>query len=130
MAKKLLRVNLDTSFSLLGISCHLKDFRFAWTINKYLQLDFKKSKPYTKEKNQEFSHYAQELDLETIYLFANKSQNGFIVTKMKQVDYWMLFKNTLDERAKQHYLTKIRDIDSVLAVFEEENKKIKEYFVF
>ena len=49
---------------------------------------------------------------------------------MKQVDYWMLFKNTLDERAKQHYLTKIRDIDSVLAVFEEENKKIKEYFVF
>ena len=130
MTKKLLRVNLDTNFSLLGISCHLKDFRFAWTINKYLQLEFKKSKPYIKEENQEFSHYTQELDLEPIYLFANKGQNGFIVTKKKQVDYWMLFKNTLDEKAKQNYLNKIRDIDSVLAVFEEENKKIKEYFVF
>ena len=103
MTKKLLRVNLDTNFSLLGISCHLKDFRFAWTINKHLQLEFKKSNPYIKEENQEFSHYTQELDLEPIYLFANKGQNGFIVTKMKQLDYWMLFKNTLDEKAKQNY---------------------------
>ena len=54
MTKKLLRVNLETTFSLLGISCHLKDFRFAWTINKYLQLDFKKSKPYIKEKIKSF----------------------------------------------------------------------------
>jgi len=130
MAKKLLRVSLDTTFSLFGISCHLKDFRFAWTINRHLQLDFKKSNPYIKEKKQEFSQYVYQLDLETIYLFANKSQSGFIITKMKHVDYWILFENILDKKAKQQFLNKIRGIECVLTAFEEENRQIKEHFVF
>ena len=130
MAKKLLRVSLDTNFSLFGISCHLKDFRFAWTINRHLQLDFKKSNPYIKEKKQEFSQYVYQLDLETIYLFANKSQSGFIITKMKHVDYWILFENILDKKAKQQFLNKIRSIEYVLTAFEEENRQIKEHFVF
>ena len=69
------------SFSLFGISCHLKDFRFAWTINKSLSVDFKKSKPYIKGDDLEFSQYEHQLDLDTIYLFANKSQDGFLITK-------------------------------------------------
>ena len=54
MAKQLLRIDLDTSFFLFGISCHLKDYRFAWTINKSLRDDFKKSKaPQFKGKSAE-----------------------------------------------------------------------------
>ena len=75
MAKQLLRIELDTSFYLFGVSCHLKDFRFAWTINKSLSIDFKKSKPYLKGSNLEFSQYKHPLDLDSIYLFSNKSQN-------------------------------------------------------
>ena len=81
MAKQLLRIDLDTSFSLFGISCHLKDFRFAWTINKSLSVDFKKSRPYIIGNDLEFSQYEYQLDLDTIYLFANKSQDGFLITK-------------------------------------------------
>lgn len=130
MAKQLLRIELDTSFSLFGISCHLKDFRFAWTINKSLSVDFKKSKPYLKGSNLEFSQYKHPLDLDTIYLFSNKSQNGFLVTKKKQVDYWILFNKTVDEKTVSHYISKIRKTQSVLTVFEEDNKQIKEHFVF
>ena len=86
MAKQLLRIDLDTSFPLFGISCHLKDFRFAWTINKSLRVDFKKSKPYIKGEDLEFSKYEHQLDLDTIYLFANKGQDGFLITKKKQVN--------------------------------------------
>ena len=130
MAKQLLRIELDTSFSLFGVSCHLKDFRFAWTINKSLSIDFKKSNPYLKSSNLEFSQYKHPLDLDTIYLFSNKSQNGFLVTKKKQVDYWILFNKTVDEKTVSHYISKIRKIQSVLTVFEEDNKQIKEHFVF
>ena len=130
MAKQLLRVELDTSFSLFGISCHLKDFRFAWTINKTLSVDFKKSKPYIKGNDLEFSQYEHQLDLDTIYLFANKSQDGFLITKKKQVDYWILFHNTIDEKTVSHFVSTIRKTQSVLAVFEEENNQIKEHFVF
>ena len=130
MAKQLLRIELDTSFYLFGVSCHLKDFRFAWTINKSLSIDFKKSKPYLKGSNLEFSQYKHPLDLDSIYLFSNKSQNGFLVTKKKQVDYWILFNKTVDEKTVSHYISKIRKTQSVLTVFEENNKQIKEHFVF
>jgi hypothetical protein len=130
MAKQLLRIDLDTSFSLFGISCHLKDFRLAWTINKSLSVDFKKSNPYIKGDDLEFSQYEHQLDLDTIYLFANKSQDGFLITKKKQVDYWILFHNTVDEKTVSHYISTIRKTHSVLAVFEEDNKQIKEHFVF
>lgn len=130
MAKQLLRIELDTSFSLFGISCHLKDFRFAWIINKSLSVDFKKSKPYIKGDDLEFSQYEHQLDLDTIYIFANKSQDGFLITKKKQVDYWILFHNTIDEKTVSHFVSTIRKTQSVLAVFEEDNKQIKEHFVF
>lgn len=130
MVKQLLRIDLDTSFSLFGISCHLKDYRFAWTINKSLNIEFKKSKPYVKAQDLEFSQYDYQLDLDTIYLFANKSHDGYLITKKKQIDYWVLFHNTIDENVVSHYVNLIRNTQFVLAVFEEKNKKIKEHFVF
>ena len=130
MAKQLLRIDLDTSFSLFGISCHLKDYRFAWTINKSLNIEFKKSKPYVKAQDLEFSQYDYQLDLDTIYLFANKSHDGYLITKKKQIDYWILFHNTIDENVVSHYVNLIRNTQFVLTVFEEKNKKIKEHFVF
>ena len=130
MAKQLLRIELDTSFSLFGISCHLKDYKFAWTINKSLNFKFKKAKPYTRDVNVEFSQYKYQIDLDTIYLFANKSRQGFLVTKKKEVDYWMLFNNTFDEKTVSYDIGAIRKTRSVLAVFKEDNKKIKEHFVF
>ena len=130
MAKQLLRIDLDTSFFLFGISCHLKDYRFAWTINKSLRVDFKKSKPYIKGEDLEFSQFEYQLDLDTIYLFANKSHDGFLITKNKQVYYWLMFHNTVDENVISHFINSIRNTQSVLAVFEEENINIKEQFVF
>ena len=130
MAKQLLRIELDTSFSLFGISCHLKDYKFAWTINKSLSVEFKKAKAYPRDGNLEFSQYKYQIDLDTIYLFANKSRQGFLITKKREVDYWMLFNNTFDEKTVSHYISAIRKTRPVLAVFKEDNKKIKEHFVF
>ena len=76
MGKQLLRIDLDVSFYLFGISCHLKDYRFAWTINKSLNVDFVKTKPFLKDAELEFSQYEYQLDLNKIYLFSNKSPNG------------------------------------------------------
>jgi hypothetical protein len=130
MGKQLLRIDLDVSFYLYGISCHLKDYRFAWTINKSLNIDFAKTKPFLKDAELEFSLYEYQLDLDTVYLFSNKSQNGFLIPKKRQVDYWMMFQNSSDEDAVQHFVNSMRNTQSVLAVFEETNNKIKEQFVF
>ena len=130
MAKQLLRIDLDTSFHLYGISCHLKDYRFAWTVNKSLGVEFKKTKPYTTVDGLEFSKYEYQMYLETIFLFANKSKNGFLIKKKKEVDYWMMFHQSFEEKYINNFVTILRTLQPVLVVFEEKNNQTKEYFVF
>ena len=130
MGKQLLRIELDVSFYLFGISCHLKDYRFAWTLNKSLNTDFAKTTPFFKDVDFEFSQYEYQLDLDKVYLFSNKCPNGFLIPKKRQVDYWMMFQNSSDQEVVQYFVDSTRNTQSVLAVFEENNKKIKEHFVF
>ena len=130
MAKQILRIEIDTSFSLYGISCHLKDFRFAWTINNELNINFIKTKPYIKNKKQEFSKYEYELQEDKIFCFANKSKDGFLIPKRKQVDYWVLFQNTIDKKRIKNIIKSIHKNQHVLAIFEENKIEIKENFVF
>ena len=85
---------------------------------------------YSRNVNLEFSQYKYQIDLDTIYLFANKSRQGFLITKKKEVDYWILFHNTFDEKTVSNYISTIRKTRQILAVFKEDNKKIKEHFVF
>ena len=43
MKKNQLLSEIDLDFSLVGISCHHKDYRFVWLLNKALQSDFTKT---------------------------------------------------------------------------------------
>jgi hypothetical protein len=63
-------------------------------------------------------------------IFSNKSQDGFLVPKKKQVDYWLLLQKDVDEQDVQQYARLIRQSDFILVVFEENDRKIKEQFVF
>ena len=40
--KKVLNVDEDYDFSVLGLSCHAKDYRLCWEINKALGTDLEK----------------------------------------------------------------------------------------
>ena len=53
-----------------------------------------------------------------------------MVPKKKQVDYWLLLQKEVDEQDVQQYARLIRQSDFVLAVFEENDRKTKEQFVF
>ncbi|MDB2675230.1 IPExxxVDY family protein [Flavobacteriales bacterium] len=127
----MLRIELDVSFSLLGISCHLKDYRFAWTLNHTLRTNFFKTTPYISyDSKAEFSRYQHLSDSDEILVFSNKSQDGFLVSKKKQVDYWLLLQKEVDKQDVQHYARLIQQSEYVLAVFEENDRKTKEQFVY
>lgn len=127
----MLRIELDVSFSLLGISCHLKDYRFAWTLNHTLRTHFFKTTPYVSyDTKAEFARYEHQSDSEELMIFSNKSQDGFLVPKKKQVDYWLLLQKEIDKQEVQRYTRLIRQSEFVLAVFEENDRKTKEQFVY
>jgi hypothetical protein len=131
MAKKTLRIDLDVGFSLLGVSCHLKDYRFAWTLNHALGTNFKKEDPFIiEESEQEFSRYIHHTDSEEMIMFSNKSTNGYLVRKKKEVDYWIKFHEDIDQETTKFTLETLRQNNLVLAVFEEHDRITKEQFVY
>lgn len=131
MGKQLLRIEPDVSFFLFGIHCHFKDFRFAWHLNQILNKKFKKISPFILEKTKsEFSRYQDQNESENTYLFSNKSPNGFLVTKKKNVDYWLFLNEETEKDTTKTYQQLINRSKHVLLAFEEKDKKIKEQFLF
>ena len=131
MRKQLLRIEPDVSFSLLGIHCHFKDFRFVWTMNQVLKTEFHKMNPYIVEKTKaEFSRYQFQKDTECSFIFSNKSPYGFLIPKKKNVEYWVFLNENIDTQTTAHYKQIITNCKYILAVFEEKDTKTKEQLLF
>lgn len=131
MRKQLLRIEPDTSFSLLGIHCHFKDFRFAWLINRVLNKKYRKIDPFILPRTKaEFSRYQDTNESENTYIFSNTSVQGFLVPKKKNVNYWLFINEKMEKEGLNYYQKLMNNSQHILAVFEEKDKKIKEQFLF
>ena len=130
MNKQQLRFQIELDFSLVGMSCHLKDYRFIWLLNKILHVDFTKKKtPLLDYNNSCFSQFEYLIDVSTAYIFANRGPTGYLVKEKKQVDYWLKLEEPENERTN-NWIKEIRTIPQVLVAYEENLEKIKEQFIF
>jgi len=127
MAKKIL---LDARaepayFSLIGISCHLKDYRLSYLLNQ--QLEFSLSKlddlPHPLPGAQEpaefsYYYYRDEDRRQTWSLIANRSQDAVLIPPLKQTDFLLLVEGEFRKAQKEEVLHSIRIIPNVLTAFE------------
>lgn len=131
MAKLHLNVGLEVDFHLIGISCHLKDYRFVWQVNKALEANFCKTEFYEHFDNKLFfSNYKYNTDNQDVYIISNKSQGGYLLKKTKQIDYWLKVSYKIDNKTLDIWIDKIKKIDDVLAITRIETNKQKEHFIF
>jgi hypothetical protein len=131
MAKLHLNVGLEIDFHLIGISCHLKDYRFIWHINNALKSDFCKTEFYEHFDNKLFfSNFKYNIDNQEVYIISNKSQGGYLLKKTKQIDYWLKVNHNIDNNMLDGWMEEIIKIDDVLAITRIETNKQKEYFIF
>lgn len=130
MKKQQLQFEIELDFALVGISCHLKDYRFVWSLNKALQSNFIKTKQFCLHDSEcRFSQFEYSMELSTAYVFANRSPQGYLVSSKPQVDYWLRLEEPDDERL-QSWMQSIRAIPQVLVAYEEASEKVKEQFIF
>ena len=131
MGKTRFHIEIETNFHLIGISCHFKDYRFVWQLNKYLGTDFVKKEEYSPYKKEGFfSNFEYKVDHEKIHVFSNRSQDGYLVKKKKQVDFWLMIKHSFNDELLAQWLNKINQFPDVLALYKEEDEKTKEIFLF
>lgn len=121
-------------FTLIGISCHMKDYRISYLLNKQLGSDFLKMEDLkvalnNKKEPAEFSlyHYLDEDYFNTYYLLANRSQDYVLAPEIKQVDFLLIVEGELRKAKKDRLIKCIRNIPNVLTAYEIKFAEIKNY---
>ena len=137
MSKVLLTIDDDYDFGLIGISCHAKDYRICWEINKVLNTNLVRSDDYEINKKGEISihsfyEYYDEANQVELYLIANKGGKGSLIPEQKTTDFFLLLKGNISDNQMNHLINKINNLRLVIAAFliNPENLKSKQNLLF
>jgi hypothetical protein len=137
MSKTLLTLDDDYDFSLIGISCHAKDYRICWEINNSLNISLIRVEDYEIRKKKEISKFSfyefiDENNYIDYYLIANKGNKGNLIKEQKTTDFFLLLKGNISDNQLNDILSKINALNLVLTAFKimPESLKSKQNLIF
>lgn len=130
MSKILLSFDEDYDFTLVGISCHSKDYRLCWEINKALNIDLiRKDDLEIRKKGNVNSHsfyeYVDEENYLEYFLISNRGDNGFLIPEQKRVDFFLMAKGNISDNHTNDIICKINALSLVLTSFSIDPELLK-----
>lgn len=132
MNKLTLKYELDIDFSLIAITCPLKDYRLCYYVNKATGLDLHKIEDHEilleSRKSIYFGRYLFENtnDHTVYYLLNNKGvEGGILIPEMRGTDFFLLVRNAIDEELLAWQINQISQIQEVLVAKEIDPYKLK-----
>lgn len=122
----------DYEFLLFGISCHLKDYRVAWYLNKQLKLDLVRNEVAlntSKNEHHVFSIYksADEANRLTYYLLDNYSEEFSLVKNLKQYDFFVIVEGYIDLFDEHEFIMRLKQVDHLQMVAQEDPVVLKKF---
>jgi len=127
-----LKVDQDDEHILLGIVSAEPDYKLTLSLNRILKLSLKNTAPLkvSGEKGNEitfsrFSDLSGAPDISFI-LISNRSGNNFLLKKLKNIDYLLSVRDPDIISSIENLSSKLREIDSVTAVFNIDISTIKD----
>jgi hypothetical protein len=136
MAKKIFLESRSepTYYTLVGISCHHRDYRISFLLNQALEFNLVKHEDLTvpvagSEGTSCYSFYFyRDEDLRNAYyLLSNRSDEQVLIPEMKQVDFILIVEGEFTKNRKDTVLKAIRNIPNVLMANEIKFTAIKNY---
>lgn len=131
MAKKLkLTAEQGPGFFLIGIACHLKDYRMALLLNQKLHFRFYRIEDLVSGepgagRQYAFFHHDHRDERRSYFLIENHHPEGRLVPEQKGVDYFMVIDDIPETAIIEGLLKSIKEIPQVMAVFVVDPAKIK-----
>lgn len=118
-----LKLNQSDESVILGIVSAEPDYKLSLAINKNLGISLKNSSPVTINglpgDETGFSRFSDSSSFENLVydLTSNRSGKNCLVTKLKNIDYFLRIHDPDNEVNIDQFVTKLRDMDSITAVF-------------
>jgi hypothetical protein len=125
-----LEIEYDYDFLLLGISCHEKEYRLCWFLNRALDLQMSLQQPIemtAKKSTSQHTLYSHQEEQDVRYdLIVNRAEGGYMCPEYKQVDYLLRLNSDMPVDTTE-LLKTVRKIPIVITAFEiaVENLKSK-----
>ncbi len=132
--KILLDLNTARDYCLLGISCHLKDYRFVWLLNRQLEINLRRLHDFYPRFDQETdSQFAfplfyeeENFRFETFYLLGNHSPEGDLIDKPASMDYLFFIHDLAFPGGSRGLIQEIRKIPQVIMAWEVKMNELKD----
>jgi len=133
LTKKVLKFEIDLDFVLIAINTPLKDYRVCHFINKFLNFNLTKTSDLAVDIYQittdpaffSIFHYQWETTETDFYFIANKGTEGLLIPEMREVDYFFMIKNFIDDTDLNSIVSTLNRIPEIIAAVKIDPKKIK-----
>ncbi len=137
MRKLLLEVEDEYDFEAIGISAHVKDYRFCFELNKLLEIDLQKQADLEINNGgiqQQFSFFNAEdpEELMSYSLLNNRSEKGHLLPEQSSMDFILVVKGQLKEDELTGLNQRISSLKHTLTsvILEVESLKNKANLIF
>lgn len=131
--KQTLDMPIGTDVTLIGISCHLKSYRISFAMNEALGFEFNRMEDFEipgqgsgEMLNFPFFVYEHDEWKNHFCLVANHHPQGKLLPGLKQVDYFLMAKNSLDAVSRKEFMGKLRMIKEIRAAYEIDPLKTRD----
>lgn len=122
--KLTLEVEYEYDFELIGISCHIRDYKLCWIINKEFNFDFKREDDIEiniKKKGNsalypKFS-FCDEDNRIQYYLISNRGSVDFLIPEQKKADYLFLIQGSVSETHIHDVVQNLKRLDAIQLAF-------------
>ena len=139
MSKTILKVDTEEEFDflLIGIVCQHKDYRLCFELNRKLELNLTRQNDYEVSISKRmhpamFSFFKFENEEQDFfYVFENKGKHAMLVPEHKQIDYFLMIRESLQRRSLIEMVNAIKEIPVVLGAYPIEARTLKsrDYFL-
>ena len=120
MAKRKVFKLVDTApvvFTIIGISSHENDYRLSWSINEQLRFAFAQGDNVITSDGKEFTCFVHEDEHQRLLLVSNRCDNGFLLEKYLNFDFFLKINAELNETEMAAWLHNLRKVPLVQAAF-------------
>jgi len=117
--KNVIKLKTDNMsvFTVIGISSHENDYRLSWSINDYIGLAFSQNDSLVADSGKEFTLFVHEDSEKRLTIISNRCDNGFLLEKHKNLDFFLKFDALLSEAEISAWLHELRKVPLVSTAY-------------